>query len=165
MDETPNAQAALMADDFEEANDEVIDFAGRCRDAQWSAVVSGEGWPVGVVLHHIATGHALMIEWLERARRGREITKTAEEIDADNVAHARDFAGVTRAETVEELRRQGAALALVIRSLEADELATSVPFGPAGSVPVTTEALAAVSARHPRTHLTAARGAVEPATG
>jgi len=163
--ETPDAVAARMADDFEAANDDVVGFAGRCSDAQWSVTVSGENWPVGVVLHHIATGHGQMIGRLEQARRGAAIAKTAADIDADNARHAHDFAGVTREETIGELRRLGTALAAVLRSLDADELARSVPFGPAEGRPVTTQALAAVSVRHCRTHLDDARGAAEPSAG
>jgi hypothetical protein len=154
-----------MADDFQAANDEAIAFAGGCSDEQWSTMVRGEEWPVGVVLHHIASGHELMIGWLGRARRGQEILTTAAEIDADNARHAEDNAGVTRAETVEALRRNGAELAIVIRSLDGDELATSVPFGPADGMAVTTLALVEVSARHCRTHLTGARDALEQTTG
>ncbi len=164
MAETTRSTAAEMADDVEAANEEAIAFAAGCSDAQWSAVVPGEQWPVGVVLHHIAGGHELMIGWLGRARRGEEIATTAAEIDDDNARHARDYAGVTRAETVDALRRHGADLAAVIRSLDGDELARSVPFGPAGSMAVTTRALVEVSARHCRTHLTDARGALEHTT-
>jgi hypothetical protein len=161
---SPNAEAEQIAGDFEEENEDVIVFAGRCTDGQWSAMVAGEDWPVGVVLHHIAIGHQQMLGWLDLARRGEEIAKTAAEIDADNARHAHDFAGVTRSETVEGLRRHGDALALFIRSLDAEELATSVAFGPAEGMEVTTQALAAVSARHCRTHLADAREAVESAT-
>ncbi|HXQ59624.1 MAG TPA: DinB family protein [Acidimicrobiales bacterium] len=165
MVETAPGEAAGLADDLEAANDEAIAFADGCSDAQWSTMVRGEEWPVGVVLHHIATGHEQMLRWLGLARRGEEILTTAADIDADNARHARDNAGVSRPETVEALRRNGAALARVIRSLDADELARSVPFGPADAMAVTTQALAAVSARHCRTHLAVARGSLEPAPG
>ncbi len=124
-------------------------------------MVPGEDWPVGVVVHHIAVGHRQMLDWLDRARRGDAITKTASEIDADNARHARAFAGVTRADTAEELRRHGAALRERIGGLSAEELAMSVPFGPGDGMAVTTEQLASVAARHCRTHLGGARSVVE----
>lgn len=159
MSATPNAEAEAIARDFEEANADAIAFAEGCTAAQWSAMVAGEDWPVGVVLHHIATGHVQMLGWLGLARGGEEIGKTAAEIDADNARHAIDFAGVIPGETVRELRRNGAALASCIRSLDAGELAGSVSFGPAEGREVTTEALASVSARHCRAHLADAREA------
>jgi hypothetical protein len=150
-----------IAAEFEAANDEAVAFVEMCTDGQWTTMVTGEGWPVGVVMHHIATGHLQMIDWLGHVRRGEAITKTAPEIDADNARHAQDFAGVTRANTAQELRRLGAALALCIRGLSPGELATSVSFGPANGMAVTAEELAPVSARHCQGHLADARSALE----
>jgi hypothetical protein len=156
-----NAEVEDLAGPFEVANQEAIAFAEACTDGQWTAMVEGEGWPVGVVVHHIAAGHLLMLDWLGRASRGEAITKTASEIDADNARHARAFAGVGRADTVGELRRHGALLAHFIRGLTADELDTSVPFGPADGRAFTTRQLVSAAAGHCRTHLADARGALE----
>jgi DinB superfamily len=126
--------------------------------------VEGEGWPVAVVMHHVAEGQRQMLGWLDHARRGEAITKTASEIDDDNARHARDCAHVTRADTVASLERHGGALARSIRDLSADELATSVSFGPANAMAVTVGDLVPVAARHSRTHLAAARTALESGT-
>jgi hypothetical protein len=109
-------------------------------------------------------GHLQMIDWLGCARRGDEITKTASEIDADNEAHAREFADVTRATTIDALRGHGAALAALIRGLSADELARTVAFGPGNGMEVTAGQLAPIAARHSQGHLADARGALESAT-
>ncbi|HXQ44424.1 MAG TPA: DinB family protein [Acidimicrobiales bacterium] len=159
------AAAGQIADDFAAANGEAIAFVEGCTDGQWTTVVGGEDWPVGVVLHHIAVGHLQMIDWLGLARRGQEITTKASEIDADNARHARDFAAVARDETIEGLRRHGAHLAEVIRGLSRAELATTASFGPGDGVEVPTEQLALVAARHCRTHLDAARNALESGAG
>jgi hypothetical protein len=151
-----------MAADFETANDEVIAFAEACSDEQWSTMVTAVGWPVGVVVHHIAVGHRQMIDWLGRARRGEEITKTASDIDADNERHARAFADVSRADAIQELRQGGEALARYIRGLRPEELATTVAFGPGQGMAVTAEQLAPVSAGHCRGHLADARRALQP---
>ncbi|HXQ75284.1 MAG TPA: DinB family protein [Acidimicrobiales bacterium] len=152
-----NADAERLAGEFEAANDEVIAFVEACPDERWTSMVGGEDWPVGVVVHHIAVGHRQMLDWLRRASGGHEITTSAAQIDADNARHARHFAGVTRAATVEELRSHGAALGRFIRGLSSDELATSVAFGPGDGSEVTTRQLASVAARHCRTHLADAR--------
>ncbi len=78
--------AEQMAGDFDAANDEAIAFVESCTEGHWTAMVSGEDWPVGVVVHHIAVGHLQMIDWLGRARCGDAITKSAAEIDSDNAA-------------------------------------------------------------------------------
>jgi DinB family protein len=156
-----SAEADELARAFEAANDEVIAFVESCPDRQWTSMVSGEDWSVAVVMHHIAVGHVQMLDWVGRASRGEAVDKSGAEIDADNARHAQDFAGVTRSETVEALRRHGDSLGGFIRRLTAEELATSVPFGPGGGVAVTTEQLASVAARHCRTHLDGARGTDE----
>jgi hypothetical protein len=158
--ESPAAES--LAAELEAANDEAIAFVETCSDGQWATVVEGENWPVGVVMHHIAVGHLQMMDWLDRARRGDPILTTASDIDVDNARHAVDCAGVDRAETVERLRRHGAALAEIIGGLSTGELALSVPFGPADGRAVTLEQLAPVAARHCRTHLDGARAALQP---
>ena len=157
--------AEQMAGDFDAANDEAIAFVESCTEGHWTAMVSGEDWPVGVVVHHIAVGHLQMIDWLGRARCGDAITKSAAEIDSDNARHAREFAGVSRADAIDGLRRHGAALAQVIRGLGPAELATSASFGPGNGMEVTTQQLVLVAARHCRTHLADARSALESGTG
>ncbi len=158
------ADAEPMAGDFDAANDEAIAFVEACTDGHWTTMVVGEDWPVGVVLHHVAVGHLQMIDWLGRARCGEAITTSAAEIDADNERHAHDFAGVTRADTIDGLRRHGAALAQLIRGLDRRELSTSTAFGPADGMAVTTEQLVLVAARHCRTHVAGARAALESGT-
>jgi hypothetical protein len=150
-----------MAADLERANAEAVAFVETCTDEQWRTVVTGEEWSVGVVLHHIAVGHLQMIDWLGRVRRGEDITKTAAEIDADNARHARDSAGVSRTDTVEQLRRHGSALATYMRGLSPEELTVSVSFGPGNGMAVTALQLAPVSARHCLEHLNDARTALE----
>jgi hypothetical protein len=127
-------------------------------------MVEGENWPVGVVMHHIAMGHLQMMDWLDRARRGDAIVTTASDIDDDNARHAIAFAGVGRAETAEQLRSHGAALAELIGGLSTGELALSVSFGPAHGRAVTAAQLAPVAVRHCTAHLADARAALQPGT-
>jgi hypothetical protein len=156
-----NADAEAIARQLEAANDEIIALAETLDEAQWATMVPGEQWPVGVVVHHIARGHGLMVEWLGLARRGEPISVTASDIDADNARHAQEFAAVTPGDAIEELRRGAATLAECLRSLDADELATTTAFGPGGGMELTTRQLASVAPRHPETHATAVRGALD----
>ncbi|HEY5251229.1 MAG TPA: DinB family protein [Acidimicrobiales bacterium] len=150
-----------LAGELEAANDEAIAFVQSCGDGPWTTMVEGEGWTVGVVLHHIAPGHGQMVDWIGHVRRGHDIAKTASEIDADNAGHALEFADVDRGTTRDELRIEGAALAALIRGLSADELVTTAAFGPGNGMEVTVEQLAPVAVRHCRTHLADARRALE----
>ena len=68
------SKANALAVELERANDEVAAFALACSPEQWRAVVRGEQWPVGVVVHHVAVGHDLMRRWLGRVAAGDDIT-------------------------------------------------------------------------------------------
>jgi hypothetical protein len=156
-----NDVAGQLAAELETANDEAIAFVASCGDGQWTTMVAGEDWTVGVVLHHIALGHQQMIDWLGHLRRGEAIVKTAAEIDDDNARHAVEFADVSRRQTIEALRSHGAALAQLLGGLQPDELTRAASFGPGNGMAVTAEQLAPVAARHCLSHLAAARGALE----
>jgi hypothetical protein len=155
-------RATALADDFAAANADATAFVRRCTDTQWKTVVPGEGWPVGVVLHHIAVGHGQGVRWLSAMRSGEGVTDTAEGIDRENAAHAARMAAVGREETIALLEQNGADLRAALRSLSDEELDRSAPFGPAGGRALPTEALAAVAARHTREHLAHARDALAP---
>ena len=153
-------RAGELADDFARANAEAVAFAGSCTDEQWVLTVPGEGWAVGVVLHHIAEGHAHGVRWLGEMASGQGVPDTAESIDKENAAHAVRAESVERDDTVALLRANGSALEGVLRGLSDDDLDRAAPFGPAGGRVFRTEDLAAVSARHTREHLSHAQGAV-----
>ena len=151
---------AALADDFAAANAEAVAFVLACSDADWQTVVPGEGWTVGVVLHHIAEGHTNGERWLPAMARGEGVTDTASDIDDKNVEHAARAAAVSQAETVELLTENGARLESVLRALSDEDLERVAYFGPAER-PMPTKALAAVAARHVREHLGHARAAAQ----
>jgi hypothetical protein len=152
-------RAAALADDFAAANAEAVAFARTCGDTAWVLPVPGEGWPVGVVLHHIAEGHAHGLLWLEKMARGDGITETAQDIDRDNAAHAVRAETAERDETAALLEANGARLEALLRSLSDADLDRCAPFGPAEGRVLPTMDLAAVAARHTREHLAHARAA------
>lgn len=153
-------RAAALADDFVAANAAALAFAQACTEREWALSVPGEGWTVGVVLHHIAEGHAHGARWLQDMARGEGVTETAEDIDRVNAAHAVRAEAVGPAETVALLEVNGDVLEEALRGLSDEELDRTAPFGPAGGRRLPTVDLAAVVARHTREHLAHARGAV-----
>jgi uncharacterized damage-inducible protein DinB len=152
-------RAAELADEFARANAAAAAFARSCDDAAWRRTVPGEGWTVGVVLHHIAESHGTGRRWLEEMARGDGVTDTAAMVDEANAAHAERAASVTPAETVALLEGSGAGLEATLRAFSDEELDRSAPFGPAGGSILPTVELAAVPARHTREHLSHARAA------
>jgi DinB superfamily len=152
-------RSTALADDFVAANGEVVAFATSCGEDAWGRPVPGEEWTVGVVVHHIAEGHANALRWLDEMARGDGVSDTAAGIDKANALHAQRAAGVRQAETVALLEANGARLEALLRSLSDEELDRAAPFGPAGGRALPTGALAAVAARHAREHLAHAKEA------
>jgi uncharacterized damage-inducible protein DinB len=148
-----------LASDFARANGKALAFARSCTDEQWARTVPGEGWSVGVVLHHIAEGHAHGVRWLGEMASGRGVTDTADEIDRDNAAHAARASSVPQEETVALLETNGSRLEDTLRGLSDEDLDRSAPFGPAGGRSFPTGELAAVPARHTLEHLSHAMDA------
>jgi uncharacterized damage-inducible protein DinB len=117
------AWAEELADRFVRANEELIALAEGCSEAQWRARCDAEGWPVGVVVHHVADDYAALLAVIEAvAVGGPAPVVTRKELAGRNAEHARRFAACTREETVALLRRNGAAVARVIRGLDDDQL-------------------------------------------
>jgi len=146
-------RAAALADDFGAANADALEFARSCSKGEWATTVPGEGWTVGVVLHHIAEGHAHFASWLDDMTSGEGVAETAEDVDRANAAHAARAEIVSPAETVALLEANGALLSEALRRLSDVDLDRMAPFAPAGGRLVTTGDLAAVPARHVREHL------------
>ncbi len=157
-------RAVALADDFAAANAEAVAFARSCSDTAWALPVPGEGWTVGVVLHHVAEGHEHGREWLAQMARGDGVAETAADIDRANAAHAARAETARPAETVDLLEANGARLEALLRSLSDADLDRSAPFGPADGRMVPTMDLAAVAARHTREHLAHARAAAAGAS-
>ena len=149
-----------LASDFARANGKALAFARSCTDEQWARTVPGEGWSVGIVLHHIAEGHAHGVRWLGEMASGRGVTDTADEIDQDNAAHAARASSVRQTETVALLQANGSRLEETLRGLSDEDLDRSASFGPAGGRSFPTGELAAVPACHTLEHLSHAIDAV-----
>jgi hypothetical protein len=138
----------------------VVAFVRSCSEEQWLLTVPGEGWTVGVVLHHVAEGHQQGLRWLDSMAKGDGVAGTARDIDRFNAAHAVRAEGVSLADTLVLLESNGSELETALRGLSDEELDRCAPFGPAGGRELPTVDLAAVTARHAREHLAHARRAV-----
>ncbi len=148
------------AADLERANDDAVAFASSCSPEDWAEVVPGDGWPIGVVVHHLAAGYDLVSRWIDCALAGDPIEDTAEGIDAANVRHAEEFAGVGVAEAVALLRTNGAAAVAKLAQLDVSDLPKTASFGPAGGQPFSVEQFCVAAAGHVLSHLSRARNAL-----
>jgi hypothetical protein len=148
------------ATELERANEDVIAFANSCSPEEWVAIVQGEGWPVCVVVHHLAEGYDLVARWIDCALAGHPIEDTGEGIDAANLRHAQEFADVGVVETVELLRIKGGGAVAKLGRLDESDLRKTTAFGPAGGQHFSVEQFCIAAEGHVRSHLTRARTAV-----
>jgi uncharacterized damage-inducible protein DinB len=116
-----------LAERFQRATQDVIEFVNGLSDDQWRAVDEAEGLSIGAMVHHLAAGDRLartvleaLVQGADRAPHQTEAaTEDRERLQAQEAA---EFAHLSRAETIEMLRRQGADVARTIRSLSDAEL-------------------------------------------
>ena len=114
MGERTEELARLM----EDSNSALIAFVESLTDEQWRRTCADEQWSVGVVANHIANGYDQDGRVAAMVRVIVEGTLPPPPWPPDyNDANAKRFVGRTRAETLDYLRRNGAAAARLIREL------------------------------------------------
>jgi hypothetical protein len=60
-------RAQMLANQYEQVNQELIAVVERCSEGQWRAVGVDKNWPVGVTAHHGAAMAGLSAEVLSAA--------------------------------------------------------------------------------------------------
>lgn len=150
---------ATRAQEMIDANAEFVAFVATCTDDDWGRVCAAEGWPVGVVAHHIAWGHAVAAGWIRTIRSGKDVPGSPQTHDAGNEAKAAEMAGVSRDEVIRIADRNLNELTALLRSLTEEDLEKSATFGPAGGVNMSVDNLAGARGHLDR-HLRSIRAAV-----
>ncbi len=125
-------QAEQLAAQFEAVNNGVIAAVTGCTDEQWRQPCASEGWPVGVVAHHIAFVHRAFARIIETLAAGETLPPrvSMEVVHRSNAQHARDYAAVGKPETLDALRTNGSAIVQLLRRLDDEQLdRTTTVFG------------------------------------
>jgi len=120
-------RANELAAKFRHATQEVIDFVSQLSDAQWRAVDPDEGLSIGAMVHHLAAGDRLARSVLKAMAGGAERPPHQTEVATEDrqrlrAQEAAEFAHLSRGETIDLLRRQGAEAAETIHGLSDEEL-------------------------------------------
>lgn len=159
-------RAELLASRIEEGAAGLAAFAEALTDAEWKTPVPGgsgnDGRPVGVVVHHVASVYPIEIHLAKAIAGGNAVTDVPwEAVNEMNANHARDNGGVSRADTLELLRKNSSDAAAVVRSLTDEELDTAAPFSLSFGAPMTSQFVIEDHAlRHPWHHLARIRAAL-----
>jgi uncharacterized damage-inducible protein DinB len=103
--------------------DEIIAFVEQLSDEQWKAVSQWEQWTVGVAARHLGAGHLGIFKLLKMIVQGDELPQyTMDQINAMSNDDAREHANCTKAEALDELRRNGAEFTAFVAGLSDEEL-------------------------------------------
>jgi len=156
------ARAAVLADRFEQANDELIAFVEGCSDTDWSARSEALGWSVAITAHHVAVRYPILTYLADVIAAGQPRPEmTVETIDRMNREHAEQYARCTRGETLGLLRRNAAASASTLRRLTDEQLDhTAILAWHGGRRTSARDVIEALVIGHIFEHLAHMRGAV-----
>jgi hypothetical protein len=120
------AKSEQLAKQFEAKSRDAMATLEKLSAADWTKVTDAEKWPVGVTAHHLASVLDPISSMIKAVAGGQAPGDLSMEmLDEMNARHARDFAGCTRAETIDLHRKGSATAAATIRGLSDAELAAS----------------------------------------
>jgi hypothetical protein len=148
------------AQEITDANAEFVSFIATCTDEEWGRICAAEGWPVGVVAHHIAWGHAVSAGWIRTIRSGKDVPGSPQTHNAGNEAKAAEMADVSRDEVIRLANRNLDELTALLRSLADEDILQSATFGPGGGMKMSVDNLAGA-----RGHLDRHLGSIRSAVG
>ena len=158
-------RAESLADRIEEGAAGLAAFAEGLSEMEWHAPVpeSGKnGRSVGVIVHHVASVYPIEIDLARSVASGKAVTDVTWDVVAElNAKHAHEQAGVTKAATLELLRRNSREAAAAVRAFTDAELDRVAPFSLSFGAPVTAQFVIEDHAlRHSWHHLASIRTAL-----
>jgi hypothetical protein len=158
-----SVKAHAVADRLEQGARALAAFASDLTDAEWQARVPKDGRKVGVTVHHVASVYPLEIQLAQTVAGGQPIIGvTAAVVDEMNAAHAAVNDAVTKAETIDLLRRNSTMAAAAIRALSDAELDRAAPVSLYSDAPLTCQfVLEDHAVRHSYHHLARVRAALK----
>jgi hypothetical protein len=141
-------------------------FASSLTEFEWQCRVPGDGRKIGVVVHHVATVYPIEIQLAQTLAKGQAIEGiTGDFVNRMNAAHAKEFEGVSKEDTLELLRKNSAAAASAIRAFTDDELDQAAPVSLNANAPLTCQFIVEDHAvRHSFHHLARIRAALQERT-
>ena len=154
------ARGETFAKQFEAKVQEATAVMEKLSDADWKKVTSAEKWSVGVTAHHIASAHqgiGGIMKLLADGKAGPNMPM--EGLHQMNAKHAQDFANCTKSETLELHKKNAAAAAALLRSI--DDAAfdkSSTVF--TGAPPMSAGQMAGILSSHIDEHLGSIRSTV-----
>ena len=135
-------RAEALADRLQQGAQALAAFAQGLSDTEWQMRGQKDGRTVGVLVHHVASVYPLEIQLAQGIAAGKAVAGVTWDAVADmNAQHARDHAGVTKAEALDLLRRNSQAAADAVRAFSDEQLDCAAPVSLNGDAPLTAQFL------------------------
>jgi SAM-dependent methyltransferase len=158
-------RARLLADRLEQGAAQLAAFSETLSEAEWRAPMPGNATdrrPLGVIVHHVASVYPIEVQLAQTIAKGEAVTAVTWPAVAEmNANHAREQAGVVKAETLELLRRHSREAAVAVRAFTDDDLDTAAPFSLSDGAPLSAQfVLEDHAVRHSWHHLALIRASL-----
>ena len=135
-----NKRSNALADRLLEGANKLANYTKGLSETDWKTPVAGDGRTVGVVVHHVASVYPLEVELAEVLALGNPITEaTKDGIDQMNAEHAKKYADVDKAGTLELLINNSEKAAEKVRSITDEELENSATVSLNANAPLTAQ--------------------------
>jgi hypothetical protein len=140
----------------------LIEFVRPLSDGGWRTPVPGDGRSVGVIVHHVASVYPLEVTLARMMADGRPIVGvTWATVHDMNAAHADEFGGVSKPDSLALLEQNSADAAGAIRTWSDQDLDRAVPVSLYANAELTCQFMLEDHAvRHSLHHLARLRAAL-----
>lgn len=115
-------------------------YAEGLSEIEWKSPVQGDGRPVGVVIHHVASVYPIEVELAQLLASGKPITEvTWEAINQMNANHAQEHKNIGKDETISLLKDNSLNAAQAIREFTDDHLDSAATVSLNADAPLTAQ--------------------------
>jgi hypothetical protein len=158
-----NQRANALAERLEQGAGALAALARTLSDEQWQTRIPGDGRPIGVVVHHVASMYPLEMQLAQTLAAGEPIAGvTWEAVHEINAKHAMEHAAVEKGAALELLETNSVAAASAIRNLDDEDLDRAATVSLNADAPLTCQFfLEDHPVRHSYHHLARIRAALE----
>jgi hypothetical protein len=134
-------RAELLAVRIEEGAAGLAAFVEGLSDADWGIRTSPtDPRTVGQIVNHVALVYPIEVDLARAIASGKAVTDVTWDVVAQlNAGHAREHAGIKKAEALDLLRKNSRQAAETVRAFSDEELDRAAPFSLSFGAPVTAQ--------------------------
>jgi hypothetical protein len=161
-DAPTSSRASALADRLEQGALALATLASTLSPEQWQTRIPGDGRPIGVVVHHVASMYPLEMQLAHELAAGKPVAGVSwDALHEINARHALENAAVTKDATLALLESNSASAASAIRGLRDEELDRAATVSLNADAPLTCQFfLEDHPVRHSYHHLARIRAAL-----